>query len=59
MADADGRGILGAYQQLHDNPEDHEFFVKNNPQISPNSLVFEIMMAYLEESRKTRWTESV
>ena len=36
-------------QHLHDNPEDHEFFVKNNPQISPNSLVFEIMMAYFEE----------
>lgn len=36
-------------QHLHDNPTDHEFFVKSNPQISPNRQVYEIMMAYLKE----------
>ena len=35
-------------QHLHNNPTDHDFFVKSNPQISPNRLVLEIMMAYLK-----------
>ena len=34
-------------QYLHDNPADHEYFVKSNPQISPNRLVLDEMMKYL------------
>ena len=36
---------------LHKNPTDHDFFVKNNPQIRPNRLVFDVMMAYLKEEK--------
>ena len=37
-------------RHLHDNPTDHDFFVKSNPQIRPNPLVLEVMMNYLKES---------
>lgn len=36
-------------QHLHENPSDHAFFEKSNPQIMPNRLVFDIMLSYLKE----------
>ena len=36
-------------QHLRKNPTDHAFFEKSNPQVKPNRLVLDTMMAYLKE----------